>query len=244
MRIAVLLLALWGVAWSQNPSDLDRGKKLFRGNCAGCHGIDGSGGSGPSLTRSKFKRAPDDAALIELIIAGIPTAGMPSSWHLLPDGPKQLAAYIKSLRQVDEPAVPGDVQHGRAVYRSAGCGGCHIIRGEGSGLAPELTDIGLRRTAAFLKTAVTKPSESIPESFLLVRVQPRDGREVRGIRLNEDSFTIQLKDAAGAFHSFRKTDLVTLDKQFGQSLMPGYDRLPAADLQDLIAYLVSLRGEE
>lgn len=244
MQIGVLALALCGLAWSNDANGIERGKKLFRGNCAGCHGIDGSGGSGPSLTRSKFKHAADNAELIELIVAGIPKAGMPSSWHLLPDGPKQLAAYITSLRQVSEPPVPGDVQHGKAVYRGAGCAGCHYIRGEGSGLGPELTDIGLRRTAAFLRSAVTSPSESISENFLLVSVQPRDGPEVRGIRLNEDSFTLQLKDERGRFYSFRKADLATIDKQFGHSLMPAYERLAAADLQDLVAYLVSLRGEE
>ncbi len=244
MRISVLLLALWGVAWSQDSSDIARGKKLFRSNCAGCHGIDGGGGSGPSLTRAKFKRAPDAAALVQLIIEGIPTAGMPSSWHLLPDGPKQLAAYITSLRLVNEPPVTGDVQHGKAVYRSAGCSGCHTVRGEGSGLGPELTDIGLRRTAAFLGRALVKPSESVPETFLLVRVRPLDGPEVRGIRLNEDTFTIQLKDTAGKFYSYRKADLATIDKQFGQTLMPIYDRLTVVDRQDLVAYLASLRGEE
>jgi cytochrome c oxidase cbb3-type subunit III len=244
MRVVVLLWAVFGMAWAQDTSDLERGKRLFRGNCAGCHGIDGSGGSGPSLSRSKFKRAPDDAALVELIINGIPAAGMPSSWHLLPDGPKHLAAYVNSFRQVNEPPVPGNVPHGRAVYRTAGCGGCHIIHGDGRGLGPELTDIGARRTAEALRKAIVNPGESIPESFLLVRAQLRDGRQVRGIRLNEDSFTIQLKDSAGAFHSFRKAELVKLDKQPGQSLMPAYDRLSAADLQDLVAYLVSLRGEE
>lgn len=233
-----------GVAWCQNASDVERGQRLYRSNCAGCHGMDGSGGSGPSLTRSKFKRAPDNEALVELIISGIPTAGMPSSWHLLPDGPKQLAAYVNSLRRVNEPPVPGDVPHGQAVYRREGCAGCHIVGGEGSGIGPELTDIGSRRTAAVLRQALTDPAASVPDSFLIVRVQPREGPELSGIRLNEDSFTIQIKDTGGAFHSFRKADLVKVDKQFHQSLMPGYGRLPANDLQDLVSYLVSLRGEE
>ena len=69
----------------------------------------------------------------------------------------------------------------------------------------------------------------------------RIGREVRGIRVNEDSFTIQVRDSAGTLYSFRKTDVQNVDKQFGRSLMPGYkDKLSAAETDDLVAYLASL----
>lgn len=206
--------------------------------------MDGGGGSGPALTRARFKRAPDDAALISLIIEGIGTAGMPPSWHLLPDGPRQLAVYVRSLGRVSEPPVAGDVEYGRAVYRKSGCGGCHIARGEGTGFGPELSDIGVRRTAAFLRQALVEPKGSAGDPFLTVVLEPRGGSEIRGIRVNEDSFTIQVKDPGGAFHSFRKAELVKLEKRFGETLMPGYGNLPAVDLQNLVSYLVSLRGEQ
>ena len=95
-----------------------------------------------------------------------------------------------------------------------------------------------------MRRAITDPAADVGESFTTVRVEPRDGNQVRGIRLNEDSFTIHVKDTSGAFRSFRKADLAKIEKQFDQSLMPGYQRLPEVDLQDLVAYLVSLRGEE
>ena len=244
MLVLLLLLAqVQDPLASASPADLERGQRLFRMNCGGCHGMDGSGGSGPALTRSTFKRAPDNAALVELITEGIATAGMPPSWHLLPDGPRQLAAYVRSLGTVKEAAVPGDAEHGRAVYRTSGCAGCHIVRGEGNGLGPELTDIGARRTAAMLQHALTNPGQSSSPAFIVVRARTRDGAEIRGIRLNEDSFTIQIKDARG-FHSFRKADLTQLDKQFDQSLMPSFANLASADLQDLVAFLSGLRGEE
>lgn len=250
MRHLLFLLALAAVGRSQDPlanvtsADIERGKKLFRSNCAGCHGIEGEGGSGPALTRGKFKRARDNAALVELIINGIGTAGMPPSWHLLPDGPTHIAAYIRTLGQVNEPAVVGDVGHGASVYRSTGCANCHVIRREGKGFGPDLTDIGARRTSESLRRSLTHPGESSSEEYLLVRVQTADGKTVRGIRLNEDSFTIQIKDPVGAFHSYRKSDLAKLEKLFDQSLMPAYSTMPAPDLQDLVAYLSSLRGDE
>ena len=79
--------------------------------------------------------------------------------------------------------------------------------------------------------------------FLPVQVVTRDGRTVRGVRLNEDVFTLQLRDATGAFHSFRKSEVKSISKETGASLMPGIsNRLSAAELDDLVAYLASLGG--
>ena len=77
------------------------------------------------------------------------------------------------------------------------------------------------------------------------RIVTRQGREIRGIRVNEDAFTIQVRDAAGRFYSLRKSDLEVLDKQAGKTIMPSFaSRLTAPELNDLVAYLVSLRGTE
>src|ERR1700736_1203761 len=197
MLVLLLLLAALGVTQAQEQlatttsDDLERGKRLFRNNCAVCHGFDGTGGTGPSLAHAKLQRAPDTATLIEVIVEGIPTAGMPPSWHLLPNGPKLVAAYVLSLGQVKETPINGNADRGRAIYLQAGCGTCHIVRGEGVALGPELTDIGARRPAALLRQTILNPASSIPQGFLLIRAFPKNGSEVAGVRINEDSFTIQ-----------------------------------------------------
>ena len=74
-------------------------------------------------------------------------------------------------------------------------------------------------------------------------VTTRDGGTARGLRINEDTFTIQLRDSANHFLSFRKSDLTSLKKEFHESLMPSYQsKFSASELDDLIAYLASLRG--
>jgi cytochrome c oxidase cbb3-type subunit 3 len=68
---------------------------------------------------------------------------------------------------------------------------------------------------------------------------------VRGVRANEDSFTIQLRDANNRFHSFRKLDIEDMKKEVGISTMPSYKAtLTNAEIDDLVAYLASLRGEK
>jgi len=73
-------------------------------------------------------------------------------------------------------------------------------------------------------------------------VVPNSGQPVTGVRVNEDSFSIQIRDSAGRSYSFWKKDLARVDKQPGKSPMPSYrGQLQDAELTDLVAYLASLK---
>jgi putative heme-binding domain-containing protein len=228
-----------------SPGDLVRGKKIYEGHCALCHGQTGTGGKGPPLAQPTLRHAADSQRLFEVIKRGIPNSEMPAAWQLTDREAWQAAGYVRSLGRTTVVPLTGDRERGRAIYESkGGCSGCHIIRGAGSGLGPELTEIGARRNADYLREALLKPGAAVPEGFLVVRATTREGKVVRGIRVNEDSFTIQLRDAGNRFHSFRKSELSSLKKEFGESLMPSYaSKFTAAELDDLVAYLASLRGE-
>ncbi len=111
-------------------------------------------------------------------------------------------------------------------------------------IGPDLSDVGLRRGADYLRQALVSPGATVAEGYLLVRAQTRTGEELIGVRMNEDSFTIQVRDQAGVIHSLSKLELAKLEKAFGESLMPSYgSELSASELENLIAYLASLRGE-
>ena len=165
-----------------------------------------------------------------------------------------IAGYVRSLGRVAATAQGGNRDKGKAAYLRLGCAACHVIGGDGGTLGPELTSIGARRAIGYLRQALVDPGAALPRGasdvpgrgfneFLPVHIVTRDGREVRGVRVNEDSFTLQLRDASGKFHSFDKADLRSLDKEFGKSLMPEYKtKASAAELDDLVAYLSSLGG--
>jgi putative heme-binding domain-containing protein len=120
-----------------------------------------------------------------------------------------------------------------------------VANGEGRAYGPELTEIGTLRSATFLRESILDPEASVPEGFAVVKATPRTGTAVIGIRLNEDSFTIQLRDVAGRFHSFRKQDLAELKKDLTTSPMPSYrDKLSSAEVDDLVAYLASLKERQ
>ena len=71
----------------------------------------------------------------------------------------------------------------------------------------------------------------------------RDGRQITGIRVNEDTFTIQIRDDSDRLYSFRKEELREFHKNWGKSPMPSYRGvLSDSEIRDVIAYLVSLEG--
>jgi len=81
--------------------------------------------------------------------------------------------------------------------------------------------------------------------YLMVRVVDGDGNEVLGMRMNEDTYTIQLKDGRGNLHSFYKPALRELERQFDRSLMRSYrDRFTDEEIDDLVSYLMTLTGPE
>lgn len=235
------------------PAALADGERLFRIHCARCHGMLGEGGEGPSLKRARLKHAPDDESLYEVIDSGILGTGMPGTFGPNEDELWHVARYVRSLGELPAQTMPGDPLRGKMLYESTGaCATCHILAGDGRGVGPELTEVGLRRNAEYLRRALTNPDADHPmrsdrmtgriNAFLTVRVVSPDG-EYEGLRINEDEFSIQMRDLNGDIHSFDKRELLGFEKAFGHSLMPGYEViLSADDLDDLISYLMTLEG--
>lgn len=251
---AVLVGAVRAPAAGQNATEIQQGKKLFEGMCARCHGIDGTGDEAPNLQRPTLARAAGDDALRAVIRDGIPDRGMPRVRRLTEGELDQLVAYVRSLGRTTASPTTGNAERGRAVYGSLGCASCHIVNGAGGSFGPDLTEIGIARGPGYLRQSFLGPAEMLPHGspipgrgfteYLPVHVTTSDGRDVVGVRINEDPFTIQVRDAANRFHSFRKSELKQVDKQFGKSLMPSFrGRLTDTQTEDLVAYLSSLRGE-
>jgi mono/diheme cytochrome c family protein len=73
-------------------------------------------------------------------------------------------------------------------------------------------------------------------------VVTRDGRRIRGLRKNEDTFSVQMMTASEELRSFSKREVEVQPDE--QSLMPAYgpERLTDAELDDIVRYLRTLKG--
>lgn len=222
--------------------EVARGRTLFEAQCAYCHGADGDGGRGANLARATLRRAPTDEALFRVVNRGIPGTGMPGN-AMSARETWQVVAFVRSLGRVKREPLPGDAARGAQMYEAVGCAACHTIRGRGGPIGPDLTDVGVRSSPAYIRRSIVDPQAEVPSGFKQVRVVTREGRRLVGVRVNEDTFSIQFRDAAGTLYSFFKEELTEFVTDDGRTAMPSYrERLEPTALDDLVAYLVLLEG--
>ena len=238
-----------------SPADPEQGKRLFEQNCSACHGADAGGGDGPDL--HGVPASLGDPTVQNIIRRGIPGTAMPGSSTVSEKEAANIVAYLRTMDSTIASGVAtGDPQKGKALYNSSGCLACHMIAGQGGSIGPDLTRIGAMRGATNLKARLQDPGANLPRvgdgpfgskwtQYLMYRAIEQDGRVVEGVRVGEDSFTIVLKDASGKFHGFWKPELRSLEKEPGKSFMPRFKAtLSAAQLDDLVAYLMSLKSAQ
>jgi len=229
----------------QTDADVARGKQLFLGHCAPCHGPAGDGGKGANLARPVLPRAADDRSLFLVLRKGIPGTEMPGAWEMIDHEVWQVAAFVRTLGRTaqDEP-VTGDRARGEQLLRGKGnCLQCHTVGREGGRMAPPLTDVGYRRSAAFLRKTLVDPKDTIPEDFVYVELVTKAKKRVSGIRINEDTYSIQVRDLSDRLHSFYKSELAEVQRDRKRTPMPSYKgTFSDSEMGDVVAYLLSLRG--
>lgn len=237
------------------PDSIIVGKKLFEATCVRCHGMDANGLTGPSLKRPRLAHAPDFASFTQVVEFGIAGTGMPSNWAYSDSDCYHLYAYLGYLRNQGREVPKGDTAAGRIVFNTQGCANCHIMNGQGNSIGPDLSEIGASRSPAYLRQSLLDPAAELPGStdldngygfslYLPIKITTQDGRQITGLRINEDTYTIQLKDASNNYYSFDKAQLKQIDKLYGQSLMPSFKQvLNDKQLENLVAFLYKSGNE-
>jgi putative heme-binding domain-containing protein len=200
--------------------------------------------------------------MFQVISNGIPGTAMPANGTngqgvgMTEEEIWQIITYIRS-QEIKAPAqTVGNLGHGKELfYGDANCSLCHMVDGKGGRLGPELTSVGGSRTRDAIIDSVRNPSgklawgltegtKEFPQEYESVTVVTADGKEIKGVTLNEDSFSVQVMDTSEQIHLLEKGKLRSFQKT-RQSAMPKYgvDILKDKDLQDIVAYLVSWGGK-
>lgn len=200
--------------------DAARGKAIFegKGTCTTCHAVNGAGAtSGPDLGGARGgggggrgAGAPGAAGVPPAPAAGAP-AGAPAA-----------AGGGRGGRG----AAPGGPPAAAAAPRGGGGGG-----GRGGPAAPNPQQI---------ERSIVDPSAEIAAQYRIYQVVTKANVTGRGTLLNQDTFSVQMRDTNEKLISFWKTDL----KEWGftPSPMPSYrDKLTPQEIADVVSYLVSLR---
>jgi cytochrome c oxidase cbb3-type subunit 3 len=241
-----------------NAKAIDEGRETFNETCTSCHGPDGAAGEmGPALGAPARRYAQaTDAQIFEAIKNGIPGTQMPASRAVLSDEAIwKVAAYIRGLRgtAIDAPA-PGDAALGEQVFAGKGeCTNCHVVKGKGGLVGPDLTNLAGTRKTTSIVDALTKPLHrvfgdggAIPKilipntTYQPVRVTAADGKTITGVLKNEDSYSLQVMGTDNQLHMFDRAKVKIVYE--AKSLMPtDYDkRLTPDEFKNLLAYLTRL----
>jgi len=224
-----------------SAADVEAGRILYVGRCGHCHGLSGEGGRGVVLNTGQFHHGDSDRDLFLIVRTGIPNSEMPGVGSLPEIDIWRMVAFVRQLgRQGASDPITGDAAAGAVVYQSHGCAVCHNIDTHGGFMGPALTDVGAKRSPRYLRESIVNPSADIPLDYRSVTVVTTAGTRATGIHLNEDEYSIHLRDTSGTLRSFLKSELkeITLT---GQSLMPASASLSKDELENLVAYLSSLR---
>jgi alcohol dehydrogenase (cytochrome c) len=227
---------------AQTPAadEVTRGRGLYQTRCADCHGIDAKGVHGPDLTVLFVNGATDDRVL-GTIRRGVPGTEMPAS--AAPDAElRAILAYLHSIgtRPIDDGQVNADRSNGERIFTSS-CVVCHRMNGRGGVLGPDLSRVGAARSSALLTRDIRDASAVIAPGYQPVTLVKPDGTQVRGVRKNEDAYSIQIMDTREQLQGYLKSGLREVISE-KRSLMPDFPRLSDGDVRDVIAYLKSPRG--
>ena len=138
------------------------------------------------------------------------------------------------------------------------CSNCHMVNGNGGLLGPDLSRVGASRSVSYLIDSIREPDKELSSGMLdpnnhyglplvydTVTVVTASGRKITGIAKNEDTFSVQLLDTHQSLHFLLKKDVKEVTHE-RKSLMPPYSKECSRreQLQDLIAYLETLRGSD
>ncbi len=223
----------------------DAGFGFFHIYCSACHGKHAQGGRAPDLTRGTFSNGDRDADLFRVISNGVAGTDMAAyQERLSPDNIWRIIAFIRSTNG-GESKLAGNSSNGEALFWGKGaCGNCHAVGTRGNQIGPDLTRIGRQRPVSYLRTSLVTPDQDIAFGYESVTVVTRDGKTLRGIERTLDDFSVQFMDLQGHYYSFERSEVQSVQRDI-HSLMPDYSKVfSAEELDDLLAYLVSLRGAE
>lgn len=137
----------------------------------------------------------------------------------------------------------GDPDNGKLVYED-NCAECHLIKGEGGEIGPDLTAIS-KKGLKFISEAILQPAKKITKGYETFVVVDKKGRKTIGLKTRDDGTEIDITKATGEVVTIAKADIKEITEDKIRSVMPDdlIEALTVKDYQDVLSFLIMQKGE-
>ncbi len=156
--------------------------------------------------------------------------------------PKKLPAIAELAKR------SGDATRGKAVWNASAagasqCAKCHMVRGVGGQVGPDLSMIGKKVSRENLYESILIPSKAIADQYIQHSVTTTAEVTITGLLIADTPTAITLRDANGKDTTIAKKDLAGEVRKLKVSIMPEdiVAALTEDELADLVAYLETLK---
>jgi cytochrome c oxidase cbb3-type subunit III len=235
------------------PAAAARGQKIYAAECVTCHGASARGTErGPNLIRStRVLRDRYGSAIGPLLKQGHPMQTATSSASLTTEQITDLSHFIwdrinNTLRGSPEfdvkNVLSGDPKAGEAYFTGEGrCSTCHSSTGDLAGYGKRYQPVDIQQRFVF-PFALGGRGRGAGRQQVVVTVTIPGRPPVSGVLVSMDDFHVALRDSAGDYRSWARTDDMKIARKDPFAAhVELLDRLTDKTMHDVVAYLESLK---
>jgi putative heme-binding domain-containing protein len=161
----------------------------------------------------------------------------------MPKGPGKNYKLVEMNHLFDVELTSRNFKKGKAYFTATTCSRCHAVRGEGSNIGPDLTQIGTRFSTKDMLEAILEPSKSISDQYASTEFQMKNGQSFVGKIMNQDVnfyYINQNPYDPDNITKIAKKNVISKQYSAVSSMLGGLiNSLSEEELKDLLAYLKS-----
>jgi putative membrane-bound dehydrogenase-like protein len=141
----------------------------------------------------------------------------------------------------------GDAANGKKLMAASlvgesQCLKCHMVRGQGGQIGPDLSMIGKKGSRENLFESILLPSKAIADQYVSWAVATADGQAISGLLVGETETTVTIRDANGKDYAIAVKDIEKRAKSLVSIMPEGLAAtLTEDELVDLVEYLTQLQ---
>ncbi|MEP3478055.1 MAG: PVC-type heme-binding CxxCH protein [Fuerstiella sp.] len=161
--------------------------------------------------------------------------------RLFPLPPSKQGKPLPSIQQLA--SRQGNVPQGKVIFDTTGtCLKCHVVKGEGKEIGPNLSEIGSKLSVEAMFESIIYPSAGISHNYEAYTLILTNGTSQTGLITSETDDSLSMKGDDGIVRTFKINEVDEKVKQ-KTSLMPAdlQKLMTVQDIVDTVAYLQTLK---